>query len=65
MGVSVDGELLTRCEVAKRLRCSVRTLDRIVADGELVAASFRGGRVLFQLKDVDRFILRTFADGRR
>ena len=49
-------EYLTRDEVAKTLRVSTRTLDRIVADGDLVGARIGGRRLLFRKQDVDGYV---------
>ena len=47
-------EYLTKKEVADRLRIGVRTLDRIVADGDLIAARVGVRRLLFRPQDVER-----------
>ena len=60
--------LLTRDEVAKELRVSVRTLDRIVADGELLAGRIGGprrGRVVFRSSDVAAYRHKVFSDAAR
>ena len=49
-------EYLTRDEAAKTLRVSTRTLDRIVADGDLVGARIGGRRLLFRKQDVDGYV---------
>ena len=63
MGGSVD--LLTKGEVCKELRVSLRTLDRLVAEGQLVGARPRGGRVLFQRSNVEAYVTRIFAEAAR
>ena len=52
----LEMEYLTRDEVAKTLRISTRTLDRIVADGDLVGARVGGRRLLFRKQDVDGYV---------
>jgi predicted DNA-binding transcriptional regulator AlpA len=51
-------ELITRPEASAALRVSIRTLDHIVAAGELpIVRIGRGrGRVFFRRGDIDRFI---------
>lgn len=57
----MKSEYLTKREVAERLRIGVRTLDRIVADGDLVAARVGGRRLLFRPQDVERYVDRQFS----
>ena len=58
-------DLMTRREVADMLRVSLRTLDRIVADGEIVAARVGGRRLLFRRSNVEAYVDRQFADAAR
>ncbi|MGQ2910791.1 helix-turn-helix domain-containing protein [Aeromicrobium sp.] len=47
--------LLTRTEVAALLRCSIGTIDRRIADGDLVSYK-HGRRVLIRREDVARYL---------
>jgi excisionase family DNA binding protein len=50
--------MLTKLEVAKLLRCSPRTVDRLRARGRLQAVK-PGGKALFRPEDVDRLLARS------
>jgi len=49
-------EYVTTDEAAKTLRVSTRTLNRFVADGDLVGARVGGRRLLFRKQDVDGYV---------
>jgi len=49
--------LLTKLEVARLLRCSLRTVDRLRSRGLLAAVQFTpGGRVAFRREDVEALL---------
>lgn len=48
--------LLTRAEAAKVLRVGLRTLDGIVARGDLRPARIGGRKLVFRAKDVARYV---------
>lgn len=49
--------LLTKADLARLLRCSPRTIDRLRASGKLRAVQFkRGGRVLYRPEDVEALL---------
>ena len=50
-------QLLTKKEVAGRLACSVRMVERLVASGTLAAVKIRGA-VRFRLSDVEQIIVK-------
>ncbi|MGH3053940.1 MAG: helix-turn-helix domain-containing protein [Gaiellaceae bacterium] len=58
MAVDVEPRvLLTKAELARFLRCSQRTVDRLRASGKLRAVQFTpGGRVAFRPEDVDALL---------
>jgi|HubBroStandDraft_1064217.scaffolds.fasta_scaffold257298_2 excisionase family DNA binding protein len=47
------GKLLRKKEVASRLACSTRMVERLVASGKLTAVKIRGA-VRFRLSDVEQ-----------
>ncbi|MCP4641507.1 MAG: helix-turn-helix domain-containing protein [bacterium] len=47
---------LTREEAAKHLRISTRTLDRLIAEGEIIGARIGGRRLLFRPCDLDAYV---------
>jgi len=53
--MSRHDELLTRRRAARRLRATLRKVDRSVADGSLTPAGMRGRRPLFEVAEVERF----------
>jgi excisionase family DNA binding protein len=55
---------MTRTEVAAMLRCSIDTIDRRIADGEL-AAYRHGRRVLIRREDVGRYLAARVQAARR
>jgi excisionase family DNA binding protein len=55
-------QLLSRPEVAKLLRMSTKTLDRLVAAGEGPPVTRIGGRVLFRQDQLDAWIKARSAD---
>ena len=60
--------LLTRNEVAQELRVSTRTLDRLVAEGTLLAGRIGGprrGRVVFRREDVAAYVHKVFSNAAR
>ena len=48
-------DLLTRAQVAERLRVSVRTVDRWVLDGKLAAPTGRGSMKRWKVQDLRDF----------
>jgi len=57
-GESVRVEkLLRKKEVASRLACSARMVERLVASGKLTAVKIRGA-VRFRLSDVEQIIVK-------
>jgi excisionase family DNA binding protein len=50
-------QLLTKKEVARRLACSVRMVERLVASGTLTAVKIRGA-VRFRLSDVEQIMVK-------
>jgi excisionase family DNA binding protein len=56
-GRSVALQLLTKKEVARRLACSIRMVERLVASGALAAVKIRGA-VRFRLCDVEQIIMK-------
>lgn len=48
-------EMLLRAEVAELLRCSPKTVDRLVTQGKLLAVKF-GGTVRFRRSCVEQFL---------
>ena len=52
---SAGGRLLRKAEVAEKLACSLRTVDREAASGRLPRIKIRGG-VRFRESDVDKII---------
>lgn len=60
LGGMADGEpmtpaLHTKREVAVSLRCSVRTVERLIAGGDLVAVQL-GGRTLIRPADLEAYV---------
>lgn len=58
-----ESPYMTREQVAKRLHVSVRTLDKIVAEGGLVGGRIGGRRLLFRMSDVDAYVLKQIQNG--
>ena len=56
-GKPEESQLLTKKEVAHRLACSNRMVERLVASGTLTAVKI-GGAVRFRLSDVEQIILK-------
>jgi excisionase family DNA binding protein len=56
--------LHTRNEAVALLRISVRTLDRLIADGQLAVCKI-GSRVLIADQEIARFVKRISESGRR
>jgi excisionase family DNA binding protein len=54
---------MTREQVSKRLYVSLRTLDKIIAEGHLVGGRIGGRRLLFRQSDVDAYVLRQIQNG--
>ena len=50
-------KLLRKKEVASRLACSARMVERLVASGRLTAVKIRGA-VRFRLSDIEQIILK-------
>lgn len=61
--MELESPYMTREQVAKRLHVSVRTLDKIVAEGGLVGGRIGGRRLLFRLCDVDAYVLKQIQNG--
>lgn len=58
VAIDVEPRLLTKPELARLLRCSERTVDRLRASGRLRAVQLvPGGRVRFRHDDVDRLLV--------
>lgn len=55
--ISAPLRLLTRAELAEALRVSSRTVDRMLADGEITPVMLRGYLVRFYLPDVVRQLM--------
>ena len=53
---SPDQACVTRIELAALLRVSVRTVDRMIAAGELPVRRVRGRAVRFLRSDVERYL---------
>ena len=53
---SPEPPCVTRFELAALLRVSVRTVDRMIAAGELPVRRVRGRAVRFLRSDVDRYL---------
>lgn len=51
-------ELLQKKQVAARLNCSSRTIDRLVAEGKLARPSYVGGRPCWAAMDVEVYLWR-------
>ena len=51
-----DGKALTRFELARLLHVSVRTVDRMIADGEIGVRRVRGKAVRFLRADVEEYL---------
>ena len=49
-------DYLTKDEAAKRLRISKRTLDRLVANGEILAARIGARRLVYRPEDLDKYV---------
>jgi excisionase family DNA binding protein len=56
---------LTKKEAAARLRISTRTLDRLIAEGQIVGARIGGRRLLFREQDIDGYVLRRLQEAAR
>lgn len=57
MTLTTDNQLLRKRQVAERLACSARTVERLVISGQLTKVSVRGG-VRFRLSDVLQIVER-------
>ena len=55
--LNLGEKLLRKNEVASRLACSNRMVERLVASGKLTAVKIRGA-VRFRLSDVEQIIVR-------
>ena len=53
---STEGKLLRKREVALRLACSTRMVERLVASGKLTAVKIQGA-VRFRLRDVEKIMM--------
>ena len=51
-------ELLTKEETARYLRVGIRTLDRLIATGDVLGARIGGRRLVFRKMDIDRYVQR-------
>ena len=58
-----ESPFMTREQVAKRLHVSLRTLDKIIAEGELVGGRIGGRRLLFRQCDVDDYVFKQIQKG--
>jgi len=56
MDIDPRETLLTACETARYLRCSLRTLDRERADGRGCPFVRIGGRIRYRRADVEAFV---------
>ncbi len=54
-GVPMTPVLLRKREAATSLRCSVRTVERLIANGDLVAVGM-GGQVRIRPSDLDAYV---------
>lgn len=52
--------LMTREEVAERLRISLRSVDRMTARGMLTAARIGGHRIMYRETDIENYIAKQF-----
>lgn len=53
---------MTKKEAATYLRVSERTLDRLIASGDIIGARISGRRLLFDRDQVDGYIRRKFQE---
>lgn len=46
---TTNSEFITRKEAAEQLRCSTRTIDRMIEDGEFRSKKVRGKRLIYRV----------------